>query len=102
VFAFYGTASARSVDIDVPAGASIAAGLPTTRSTRLVPVASGYCAVKHPLDERFDALFDPQHPNWPRSATLAWPAAWMLLGWLSFAAAVVSMLVDMLRRRRRS
>ncbi len=90
-FAFFAIpAEATSVNVDVPAETHIAAGFPTRRAKTLVPVASSYCEQRDAADTRFAALFHPQHPNWSRAATVAWPTAWMTLGWLCFAATAIA------------
>jgi hypothetical protein len=95
-FAFYDVASkARTVDFTVPAGTRVAA---TTEHKTTTPVASAYCATPHTAQNRFNALFHPQHPDWPFAATKAWPALWAVLGWLGFLATAMSRVAP--RRRR--
>ncbi|MEY2425339.1 MAG: hypothetical protein QOI61_911, partial [Actinomycetota bacterium] len=92
-FAFFSvSAGAEALNVDVPAGAQVSAGLPSRRARRLVPVASAYCRIAKPATGRFAALFHPQHPDWSLAATYAWPGIWMGLGWIGFAAAVAAAL----------
>ena len=83
-FAFYDVAAkTRTVDFAVPAGTRVAA---TTEHKTATPVASAYCATRHTAQSRFNALFHPQHPDWPFAATKAWPVMWAVFGWLLAAA----------------
>ena len=84
-FAFYGVpAHTSTYDLVVPAGTKVAA---TTTGHTAVPVASAYCEQPHAAQHRFNALFHPQHPDWPLAAAKAWPTMWAAVGWLLLAAA---------------
>ncbi|MEY2473719.1 MAG: hypothetical protein QOK28_3048 [Actinomycetota bacterium] len=86
-FAFYGVpATASTYDLAIPAGARVAA---TTEHKVTTPVAFAYCEKRHAAQLRFNALFHPQHPDWPLASTKAWPTGWAVFGWLLAAAAVV-------------
>ena len=80
-FAFYGVPATKTTyAVEVPAGTKVAA----TKDGRAV--ATAYCVKSHPAERRFNALFHPQHPDWPFAATKAWPTLWAIVGWLLFAA----------------
>ncbi|HVV35175.1 MAG TPA: hypothetical protein VHC63_01140 [Acidimicrobiales bacterium] len=86
-FAFYPVAApARAVDVDVPAGFRLSA---TAHHRTATPVASAYCAQPHPAQRRFDALFHPDHPNWPLALVRDWPTGWAVVAWLLAAASAL-------------
>jgi hypothetical protein len=93
-FAFYGVpATASTYDLDIPAGTRLAV------NKSHAPVALAYCYKPHAAEQRFNALFHPQHPDWPFAATKAWPTLWAVFGWLAFA--VTSATTARSYRRRR-
>jgi hypothetical protein len=95
-FAFYGVpASASTYDLAIPAGTRVAA---TTEGKVATTVAFAYCEKPHAAQLRFNALFHPQHPDWPLAATKAWPMLWAVFGWLLAAAAVVFALLGNQRK----
>jgi hypothetical protein len=86
-FAFYGVpATKKTFDLAIPEGTRVAA---TTEHHTTTPVAFAYCEKPHAADHRFNALFHPQHPDWPLAATKAWPTGWAVFGWLLAAAAIL-------------
>jgi hypothetical protein len=85
-FAFYGVpAHASTYDLAIPAGTRVAA---TSEGKTATPVAFAYCDKPHAARHQFNALFHPQHPDWPFAATKAWPTAWAIFGWLLLLAVV--------------